>query len=118
MIGIDIVETERIGKLLSRWGEKFLDRILSQEEKDYVFGKKKRMVESLSGIFAAKEAFLKASGKKLPLKKIKVVHNQGKPYIICGEKIYRNLSISHERKYAVAVIIVPSEGGFYESPIP
>ncbi|MCX7857152.1 MAG: holo-ACP synthase [Deltaproteobacteria bacterium] len=106
MIGIDIVDTQRIKKLFEKKGEKFLDRILSQEEKDYVL-KKKRFVESISGIFAAKEAFMKAIKKKVPFTKIRIVHEDGKPCILYENLLYKNVSISHEKNYAVSVVIVP-----------
>ncbi len=108
-IGIDIVETERIRRILKRHGDKFLDRILSEEEKDYVT-KKRRIVESLSGIFAAKEAFIKALGRSVPLKKIRIVHNQGRPLILYENELYRSLSISHEKNYAIAVVLLQSGG--------
>lgn len=105
MIGIDIVETERIRRILVKRGDKFLDRILSEEERNYISGKK-RFIESLSGIFAAKEAFMKAMKRRIPMKKVRIVHDDGKPCIIYENSLYRNVSISHEKNYAISVVIL------------
>jgi holo-[acyl-carrier-protein] synthase len=106
VVGIDIVEVGRIKGIISKKGARFLYKILSEEEINYV-SRKKRFVESVSGIFAAKEAFMKAMEKRLPFKKIRVFHQNGKPYIIYENKKYGDVSISHEKNYAVSVVIIP-----------
>ena len=55
-IGIDIIEIERIEETVSRWGERFLKRIYTQNEIDLCGGR----VSSLAARFAAKEAVMKA----------------------------------------------------------
>jgi holo-[acyl-carrier protein] synthase len=60
--GIDIVETQRIARLLSEHGQQFLDRVYTPLEQQYAQSSPKRQVERLAGRFAAKEAVLKALG--------------------------------------------------------
>jgi holo-[acyl-carrier protein] synthase len=60
--GIDIVQTERIAKLLEDHGERFLSRVFTPLEQQHAELNGKRRIERLAGRFAAKEAILKALG--------------------------------------------------------
>src|SRR5437588_4291919 len=60
--GIDIVETDRIRRLLEHHGEHFLQRVYTPLEQEYVDRNAKRRIEHLAGRFAAKEAVLKVLG--------------------------------------------------------
>jgi holo-[acyl-carrier protein] synthase len=60
--GIDIVETERIGRMLQEHGRRFLDRCFTPREQAYCAANSRRRVEHLAGRFAAKEAVFKALG--------------------------------------------------------
>ena len=60
-IGIDLVETERIAEVLERHGERFLEKILTPEERSYC----QRQADPLPHVaarFAVKEAVAKAFG--------------------------------------------------------
>ena len=59
--GIDLVECRRIEEILGRHEERFLRRILTPREIDYVRGKRHE-VQHIAGRFAAKEAILKVLG--------------------------------------------------------
>jgi holo-[acyl-carrier protein] synthase len=59
--GIDLVEIERVARLLEEFGERFLSRCFTQVEREYAHDKR-RQIEHLAGRFAAKEAILKALG--------------------------------------------------------
>ncbi|MFA5503682.1 MAG: holo-ACP synthase [Bacilli bacterium] len=102
MIGIDLVEIKRITLT-----DKFIAHVLSPQEIE-VFSARKDQMQFIAGRFAAKEAFLKAQQKGLfsiPLNQIEVLNNSdGSPYIVCRGTRYENVSISHERDYAVAVV--------------
>ncbi len=110
MIGIDIVETKRIKKLIQN--KKFLLRVFAEEEILYCENKKNKE-QHYSARFAAKEAVWKAlCGKyKIKLKDI-VVKNlaNGKPEIEIKDKkipkIKLEVSLSHTKNYAVAVCII------------
>ena len=60
--GIDIVETDRIRRLVDEHGQHFLDRCFTKNEQDYCSKSPKRYYEHLAGRFAAKEAVLKVLG--------------------------------------------------------
>ena len=105
MIGIDIVDIARITGMLERYGERFLNKVFTEEEVRYAQGKK-RIQESLAGRFAAKEAFMKAVGKRLSWKAIEISQVDARPYICYKDTLYHGVSISHERAYAVSVVVL------------
>lgn len=108
-IGVDIVSIERIKKLYEKFGRKFLERVFTEEEISYSFNHSNPFPH-LAARFAAKEAVIKAlkRPKGLTLKDIEVKNNSdGSPEVkISGlnKKIF--ISISHERKYTVAFVVV------------
>jgi len=59
--GIDIVNIDRIERLMARWGDLFLGRVFTEKEIIYC-RKRTRPPECFATRFAAKEAFLKAVG--------------------------------------------------------
>jgi holo-[acyl-carrier protein] synthase len=59
--GIDLIEMERIRAIQQRHPQRFIDRILTVAEKEYVL-QYKDPTQRLAGRFAAKEAALKALG--------------------------------------------------------
>ena len=113
-VGTDIVEISRISKLIGN--PRFLNRVLSELEREYVIKKGKGMSETAAGIFAAKEAFGKAVGTGIfvsTLRDIEILHDErGKPYIKLGgdySQAYKDIkfsvSVSHCEHYAVATVI-------------
>ena len=103
MLGIDIVEISRIKKLIEE-KENFLSKVFTEDEIERI-KKRKEPHERASGIFAAKEAVAKALGTglgKISFKDIKIKYQGDAPYAeVFDMKL--DLSISHERDYAVAV---------------
>jgi holo-[acyl-carrier protein] synthase len=63
-IGTDLAEVERIGKSVERFGERFLTRIYTAQERAYAM-RKANWAERLAARFAAKEAGMKAIGTGL-----------------------------------------------------
>jgi holo-[acyl-carrier protein] synthase len=119
-IGIDLVENERIEKIINKWGQKFLQRVFSEGEINYC-GRHIQASLNYGARFAAKEAFLKALGiglgRGVKLREIEVVHDdQGKPDLsLHGEanlqieqrQIKRiHLSLTHTKNYATAIVIL------------
>ncbi len=107
-VGIDIVNIDRIKKLIKKFGLKKL-KFLNEDE----FYTNKS--ESIAGIFATKEAFSKALGtgigKEFSFKDISILKDiKGKPFIkINSSKIkIKNcdISISHDGGFAIAAVIV------------
>lgn len=107
-VGIDIVDVERIKRLMDHYGVKFLDKIFSHEEKAF-FENKRLRPESIAGRFALKEAFIKAMGTKISFRDIKILYSKGKPYIEFKGILYEGVSISHERTFAVGIVVASKE---------
>ena len=70
-IGIDIVHIPKIGETIKKWGDKFLNRVFSEEEIMFC-RKRKDSVTCFAGRFAAKEAVYKTLGKTISLKSISI----------------------------------------------
>jgi holo-[acyl-carrier protein] synthase len=104
MVGVDIVEVSRISQLRTRYGDKFLNKVFTDGEIEYARSKR-RSDESFAARFAAKEAFIKARGRRFPWKEIEVHSGErGRPFIVFGGEKFDGVSLSHERAYAVAVV--------------
>jgi holo-[acyl-carrier protein] synthase len=88
--GIDLVDCPRIEEMVSRHGERFLDRVFTAHEQVYANAHKNR-IEKLAGRFAVKEAVLKLLGTgwrgKIAWTDIEVVNDSlGRPVVsISGE---------------------------------
>jgi holo-[acyl-carrier protein] synthase len=99
-IGVDVLEAARIKKVLARFGEHFIDRLLMPEERVQL-ARTKRPERFLAMRFAAKEAIVKAMGTGFAhgiwIRDVGVVQNAwGKPevaYSPRGEKVRRQLGI-------------------------
>jgi holo-[acyl-carrier protein] synthase len=119
--GIDLVKVER----MERWiggssGKRFLDRVFSPVEQEYC-GSKRMKFEHYAARFAAKEAVLKAlkvrprKGQRLAGIEVRR-EATGKPFIVLDaasrrqlripEKAQIELSIAHEREYAIATVVI------------
>ena len=116
--GIDIVENYRLKKLLLKKKSNFKNKIFTNNEIAYC-EKKSNITNCYSKRFAAKEAFVKALGtgfrKNINFKDIEVLKNHyGKPYLLINKirtsfkvkKFNILLSISDEKKYAIATVII------------
>jgi len=107
-VGIDIVEVARIEAAVKRHGSRFLDRLFTRQEIDYA-ATKRRQAETLAGRFAAKEAFIKACGMRPAWREIEVRQHRGRPFIVFDGEEHAEVSISHERSYAVSVVVLGNE---------
>ena len=86
MIGIDLIKTSRMERLIERFGEKGLRKFLSQNEIKLISSHK-----TAAGFWAIKEAFSKALGtgfrETLNFKDISITNNKhGKPSIKINNK--------------------------------
>lgn len=117
--GVDICSIARVRNVYQKFGEKFLHRILTEREAQYVRSSKPHLITRLAARFAAKEAMLKVLGTGIvgvSWKEIEVGKAySGEPSIILhgrakarAEKLGLEkiaLSMSHEKEYAVAFIV-------------
>lgn len=112
-VGLDLCAVARMDALIER--ESFLQKYFNEEERQYIRSRGKAAGETMAGIYAAKEAFLKAVGVGivLPLRDVGVTHaEQGQPcYRLQGKATAFGrdedflLSISHDGGVAAAVCI-------------
>ena len=116
MLGVDIVENSRIAEGINRFGERFLNRIYTEREREYCLSQKDP-IPCLAVRWAAKEAVIKAFfqtfGVVLKFKQIEVRGKRGYPaeVVILGEEAkYLEkfgkrvvISLAHERSFSVAV---------------
>jgi len=119
-IGTDIVDVKRMQNAVERFGDRFLQRIFTENEIKYSEGKISRY-QHLAVRFGAKEALLKAMGTGLRdgilWHEIETKNDKlGKPTIFCSgiclEKLNElqvdniHISLSHTEKYGVATVIL------------
>lgn len=114
-IGIDVIEIERIEQVLARHGERFLQRIYTERERE----RYRHRVQELAARFAAKEATMKAVGtgvRGVRWRDIEVLPNRrGKPIVILHETAQRRasqlglthfaVSLTHSRGDAIAIVV-------------
>ncbi|UAT43386.1 holo-[acyl-carrier-protein] synthase [Anaplasmataceae bacterium AB001_6] len=113
MIGVDIVSTLRIRRMIEIYGDKFLKKVFSQYEieQSKVFCHLDSLAAFFAKRFAAKEAYIKAVGarKGMALSSIEVRNNSfGKPklYITGLQDDTAEVSMSDEIEYAIAFVII------------
>lgn len=119
-IGTDLVQSSRIAHSLEKYGERFAQKILSENEWS-AYTESPRPVSFLANRFAAKEAFSKAMGTGLrppvTFGNISVMHDKlGKPYFEFGTELaqlikkndirHHHLSISDEINLASAFVVL------------
>lgn len=115
-VGIDIVEIERFKEVDFK---KFIEKYLTEKEMGHLL-KKPDKYETIAGMFACKEAVLKAFkigiGKGVKLKEVEIIYNDDIPSINKNETILRlmeerkmteiDISISHSDTDAIAICVI------------
>ncbi len=106
--GIDLVENERIERLLKTYGERFLNKIFPEGVP--VCRERKSEVECLAARFALKEAAIKAlgqAGKRVSFREIKIT-GAGKnlTLLLPVDELHVCFSITHEKRFSAAVVIL------------
>ena len=114
-VGIDLVDIDRIVAVLGRFPDRFRTRVLTDSEQRYCG----RRVERIAGRWAAKEAISKVLGlgvRGVGWREIEILPNRaGAPQVRLYARAARRaqalgleevtVSISHERRMAVAVAL-------------
>lgn len=94
-VGTDLVEISRIGKAYRRWGERFLKRVYTEREREYLARTQSEnlVILELAARFAGKEAVAKTLGTGLKIlgsrtksgvgwKEIEILNeSSGKPFV-------------------------------------
>jgi holo-[acyl-carrier protein] synthase len=114
-IGVDIIDIERIGQSVDRYGNRFLERVFTEQELAYCNNR----IESLAARWAAKEAVAKALGTGIGAvnwREIEVVndanrrpalHLHGAAADLAAQLGIEEfaISLSHAKDYAVAFVV-------------
>jgi len=107
-IGIDIIDVERFRKKIFKQNIKFYQKFFLESEIKYCL-KFKSPYEHFAGKFALKESVIKSIHDKISFLDIQTSNSKHGPIVrLVGKKSkeYSFLcSISHEKKFAVAVVI-------------
>ena len=114
--GIDLVDCQRIEKMIKSHRVRFLDRVFTSAEQDAA-GVGKNRIEKLSGRFACKEAILKLIGTgwrgKITWTDIEVLNDAlGKPEVNLSGEVKKiadkmgiaqiSISITHTANFVIA----------------
>ncbi len=107
-MGIDIVNVSRFKKKPLNNNLNFYKKIFSDSEINYC-KKFSSPYEHFAGKFAIKESVIKAVLDKIPLKNICVSNSKNRPRIKINGRLNKKydfiVSISHEKEFAVGIVI-------------
>jgi len=111
MIGIDIVDIERVKKIYKRHGHLFLEKILDDKEiKDLLTERKQDFFKNLSCYIASKEAVFKAcSQNDLDWKDIHILNIKTRPKVHINRSNFRkklNLSFSINKDMVLSQALI------------
>jgi holo-[acyl-carrier protein] synthase len=123
-VGTDVVEIDRVRRVLKRFPRRFLERVYTPVEVAVCRGR----IHELAARFAAKEAAMKALGtgtRGLAWREIEILPNRrGKPLLyLYGRARERaeeiglrslDVSLSHTRQHALAIVVGVQEAGIDE----
>ena len=125
-IGTDILNLERLKKIMNKYDQKFIDRIYGKKEIEISKGKLNNSINYFGKRFSAKEATWKAlgetRGKGLFFREIEILNDiNGKPYLFFSgktkkliEKKEKNLkaklkfdiSLSDDTPFVIAFVVI------------
>lgn len=114
-IGVDVVPVNRVERLIARWGDRFLKRVLTPEEGHQCRNRSER----ISALLAGKEACSKALGlgmRGLAWKEMEILHQvSGKPQLVLHRRAADlarrsgwhswSISLTHDGGLAIAVVV-------------
>ena len=116
LVGIDLIELDRIERALERHGERFKRRVFTEAEREYCEGKA-NPAESYAARFAGKEAVGKALGSGVRFTWCEIeIAGRPKPRVTLSGRTKAwaervgagriELSMTHSRELAQAVCVV------------
>lgn len=120
-IGLDLVEVERMHKIVTRAEDSFLRYVLSEQERNQYdqLRADSRRAEWLAGRFAAKEAAAKAIGTGFangitPAQLVIDTDRNGRPQLWLPEHVHEqfafpiqtHVTITHTKQTAAAVVLI------------
>lgn len=100
-IGVDLVDFRRIQAATERLGERFLDRLFTQQERSYCESRRANPFATYGTTFAGKEAVLKAIGRTDGIRwhDIEIIRQpHGKPIVqLDGVALQRCMDLTSKR---------------------
>ena len=114
-VGVDLIEIGRIERALAEFGERFMNRIYTERERERYRGR----ISELAARFAAKEATSKALGlgiRGIHWREMEILSNRrGKPVLILHARAaeraralrlnHFSVSLTHSRTDAMAFVV-------------
>ncbi len=118
-IGVDIIEIDRLERVIQRYGERFVQRVFTAQE----FAEAEKSMASLAARFAAKEAVSKALGTGIGTvmwNEIEILRDPARQPVLhlhgSAARLAEDLglqswsvSLSHTKHYAIAMVVALSE---------
>ena len=125
-IGIDILNLERLNKIMNKYDQKFIDRIYGKNEIEISKNKLNNSINYFRKRFSAKEATWKAlspyRGKGLFFREIEILNDiNGKPYLFFSGKTKKliakkeknlksklkfDISLSDDTPFVVSFVVI------------
>lgn len=102
-VGTDLLEIARVRSILEQpSGDRFLQRVLTEKERELATAKQGRLAEFTAGRFAAKEAVVKALGcgigKEVSFRDVEVLPDpKGRPVVRIAPEALGRLSLDPDR---------------------
>ena len=107
-VGIDIIEVDRFKKKKYEKNKIFYKKIFVCSEINYCL-KFKNSAERFAAKFAIKEAVIKSISEKIHFIDIEIIYKNTKPGIKLRNSLQKKynflVSVSHEKDFAVAIVI-------------
>ena len=112
-VGVDSIEIERVGKALEN--PRFLARVFTPRERAFITGRGTLGTQSAAGLFAAKEAVVKALGtgfNGISLHDVEITHtDSGAPVVrlygaAAAPGCTAHISITHDKTKALAFCVL------------
>lgn len=115
-IGVDILNISRIKKVYLEYGERFLNRIYTQDEMRYIMSAKINPYERMAALFCSKEAVFKTfqTKKRIVFREIEIIHLPYPVVRLYGGMLHAAtergikdilVSISHDGDFCVAFAV-------------
>ena len=125
-IGTDILNLERLKKIINKYDQKFIDRIYGKNEIEISKGKLNNSINYFGKRFSAKEATWKAlspvRGEGLVFREIEILNDiNGKPYLFFSGKTKQyidkkeknlkaklkfNISLSDDNPFVITFVVI------------
>ena len=125
-IGTDILNLERLNKIMNKYDQKFIDRIYGKNEIEISKGKLNNSINYFGKRFSAKEATWKAlspvRGEGLVFREIEILNDiNGKPYLFFSGKTKQyidkkeknlkaklkfNISLSDDNPFVITFVVI------------